>query len=307
MKLGLCMIVKDEARHIEPCLENIADLFDQIVVMDTGSTDATRDILAQRFGIRPVSARLDPDRCYDTSGIRNRGFSLLETPWIMTLDADERLSRAELAKITALEDVPSIAGYFTAWNTHKGEGAMVEDYKLSVFRKGLFLRGVMHENLQYEVRERGLDAVWLDGVSIEHFPVEERDGYKARFYRERLLCGLRSDPTWYRYHWFLGYMHFRQGRPDEAVSYLSVAADSRSLRFPVECLNSMLVLADIRARAGERAAVERTLTEAASFYERVADDFEVKVNFRLKPWIDRALAHCREGELERIRVYAFGH
>ncbi len=41
LDVGLCMTVKDEEANILPCLEPIADIFAQIVVIDTGSTDAT--------------------------------------------------------------------------------------------------------------------------------------------------------------------------------------------------------------------------------------------------------------------------
>ena len=42
MDVGLCIVVKDEARQIVDCLKPIHDLFAQTVVVDTGSTDATR-------------------------------------------------------------------------------------------------------------------------------------------------------------------------------------------------------------------------------------------------------------------------
>ncbi len=48
MRIGLCMIVKDEANRIAGALDGVIDLFDQVTVIDTGSTDGTLDILRER-------------------------------------------------------------------------------------------------------------------------------------------------------------------------------------------------------------------------------------------------------------------
>lgn len=44
--ISLCMIVKDEEAHIARCLDSVADLVDEIIVVDTGSTDRTVEIVS---------------------------------------------------------------------------------------------------------------------------------------------------------------------------------------------------------------------------------------------------------------------
>ena len=44
VKISLCMIVRDEEHVLERCLESIVDMVDEIVIVDTGSTDKTREI-----------------------------------------------------------------------------------------------------------------------------------------------------------------------------------------------------------------------------------------------------------------------
>jgi len=82
---------------------------------------------------------------------------------------------------------------------------------------------------------------------------------------------------------------------------------SRSRDFPVECLNSHMVLAGLHADRGDAGTAGDVVTSALNFYREMADDFEVRVNFRLKPWLDAALAACRSGRLEQIKIYDFAY
>ena len=171
MEIGLCMIVKDEAKFIHSSLEGVVDQVDDVVVIDTGSTDGTLEILTNDFGLTPLDWRLDGENCYSKCAALNEGFSRLESDWVFILDADERIDAGELARVQALEDDPGVSGYFCAWNTHKG-AEVIEDYKLCLFRKGIEKRGLIHDNAQFEIRTRNLRADWLPGLAI--FPPSRR-------------------------------------------------------------------------------------------------------------------------------------
>jgi len=298
------MIVKDEEDTIADCLDAIIDCCADVVVVDTGSTDRTPHILQQRFGIKPIVQPLDAALCHSKAPARNLAFERLEASWILCLDADERLAQGGIACISALAEDAGPAGYFCGWNTCKN-GAMIEDYKLPLFRKGLRSSGCAHENIQTMVRIAGLDALWLEGLVILHHPDPRKEPFKDDFYLRRLLCAIERDPTWYRYHWFLGHKYYYSGNIEQAKHYLTTASDAESTRFPVECLNSKMLLAEIHAQCGEREKVERLLMSARGFLAKVADDFEVKVNFRLRPWFERAEALIAAGEISKLRAYAF--
>lgn len=305
MQIGLCMVVKDEERRIVECLEPIHDLFAQIVVADTGSTDATPQLLAGRFGIEPLRRPLDPSRCACLCDARNDAMATMTTPWVMFLDADERIDRDRLRRLVAMDDDPSQAGYFGRWVNHVAGEPTFDDYKLFVFRRELRSLGLVHDVVQHDIRFRGRTAAWLDTLSVDHFPDPARHADKAASYRRRLRCAIEQDPQFLRYHWFLGYTEFLAARHDDAKRHLGIAADACSRGFPVECLNSAMVLAELLARQGEAGAVERTLARAREFHRSVADDFEVRINWRLRPWLDDALAACRSGRLDSIRAYRF--
>jgi glycosyltransferase involved in cell wall biosynthesis len=299
------MVVKDEAKTIEACLDGIVDQFDDIVIVDTGSTDQTQEILVDRFGIQPAQFPLDHMRgILLLDSARNYAYSLMQTPWIMSLDADERIDAKDIDLIKGLHLSEQTAGYFCSWNTFKA-GALVEDYKLFVFRNGLRSTGSPHENMQYDLRNKGMRAEWVSGVVVLHQPEERKDAYKANIRREMILRAVKVQPDWYRYYWFLGYGYFLSGDLENAIHYLRIAVNSFSLRFPVECLNSTMILANIYARSGEPDKVKAILTAGLDFYNQVKDDFEVQINFRMKPWLDSALDNCMIGRLDSIVAYRF--
>jgi len=102
-------------------------------------------------------------------------------------------------------------------------------------------------------------------------------------------------------------MCFRSGENDEAARYLTAAVEARSPWFPVECLNSHMLLAHLHASRGDARSTAEVLDLALGFHKQTEGDFEVRVNFRIKPWLDAARRACDEGALERVRVYPFAY
>lgn len=306
MDIGLCMIVKDEVDRIADCLDPIVDLLSDIVIVDTGSTDGTPELLAARYGITTLPAALDHHNCNSKAPARNLAHARQRAPWILALDADERIARADLAALRAQADRADISGYFFPWHTVRG-ARVVEDYKLCLFRRGLESRGCAHENVQVDLRARGLDAAWVGDRIVYHHPDPARDAWKLEFYTARMTCAIARDPTWFRYHWFLGYTLYQQGRAAEACSWLRTAAAAESPRFPVECLNSAMLLACLLVEDGARDAATVVITRARAFHARVADDFEVRINFRMRPWLDDAAARLAGPGAVTLQPYAFAY
>ena len=94
-----CLIVRDEADHLARCLDSIRDAADEIVVVDTGSADATPDI-ARRYTPRVYHHPWEGD----FAAARNRSLAYARGEWILVIDADEVLeprSRARLRDVLA--------------------------------------------------------------------------------------------------------------------------------------------------------------------------------------------------------------
>lgn len=93
MKLSVCLIVKNEEKVIERCLDCVKKFADEIVVVDTGSTDKTKT-LAQKY----TDKVFDFVWCNDFSKARNFAFEKATCDYVMWVDADDVISDANAKK-----------------------------------------------------------------------------------------------------------------------------------------------------------------------------------------------------------------
>lgn len=87
MTLCLCMIVKNEEVNLPPCLRSVQGVVDEIVVLDTGSSDRTVEI-AKEFGAKVHFF----EWCNNFAIARNEALKYVESDWVLVLDADEQLA-----------------------------------------------------------------------------------------------------------------------------------------------------------------------------------------------------------------------
>ena len=93
-KLSLCMIVKNEEKNLTTCLESVQDIVDEMVVMDTGSTDKTVEI-ARKFGAKvPIFTW-----CNNFATARNAALNHVTGDWVLILDADEVFNQKIISQI----------------------------------------------------------------------------------------------------------------------------------------------------------------------------------------------------------------
>ena len=174
--LSIAMIVKDEIRCIERCLESLRSLRDalpcQLVIADTGSTDGTREIVAENADIF-----FDFPWVNDFAAARNAALERCTGAWCLILDADEWLDSdfSMLVNFMRSKDRDSYDCAFTVGRNFLNKE--LKDYgdfyvqRLANRRGGdLRYRGAIHEYLTY--RDRDLTrSITLPGVIIYH------DGY----------------------------------------------------------------------------------------------------------------------------------
>ncbi len=164
MKLALNMIVRNEAKNIAECVASVQSIVDEIVVLDTGSSDNTVDI-ARSLGAKVFHF----EWCNDFAVARNEALSKVTAKWALVLDADERIAQKDREQILKIVDDERVDGYlmharnylkgagFDKWHSTTGEYPDMEKgyagyrdhFVLRLFRNCDFAKwdGRVHENL----------------------------------------------------------------------------------------------------------------------------------------------------------------
>ena len=104
-RVALVMIVRNEAPRIVRALSSISHCVDELVVMDTGSTDATVSLA------RSAGARVGHfDWCDDFAAARNAALALADADWNVVIDADEWIAEAGIDLLTLRHTLPDFVG-----------------------------------------------------------------------------------------------------------------------------------------------------------------------------------------------------
>src|SRR5690348_4619940 len=106
--LSFCAIVKNEERALPRCLESVRGLAGELIIVDTGSTDATRRTAAD-FGAQVMNYDFAVP---DFAAARNHGLDQASGDWIVVLDADETLEPGSAQLIQELIARHENAGYY---------------------------------------------------------------------------------------------------------------------------------------------------------------------------------------------------
>jgi tetratricopeptide (TPR) repeat protein len=173
MKLSLCMIVKNEQDNLRRCLSSVVSHVDELIVVDTGSTDDTVAI-AQEFGAK-VSYF---EWCDDFAAARNASIERATGDWILSLDADEVLVvenpqfRQILAETLNVADpAPLVLAFYIKRQEVSVSGENTPLYTLRLFRNLPEIRFTekFHERLLYQSNEfSDGQLAYLDCVRLDH-------------------------------------------------------------------------------------------------------------------------------------------
>src|SRR3990170_6035426 len=140
--LSACMIVKNEEKFLAQCLKSIKDAVDEIIIVDTGSTDKTVEI-AQSFGAKVYH---HPWR-NSFSEARNHSLRYATCDWILQIDADEALEQADIPLLHKLIQTDSYNAIYVAIYSEL-PGGQSKHYYSRVFRRGKArFEGIVHNQL----------------------------------------------------------------------------------------------------------------------------------------------------------------
>lgn len=254
------MIVKNEEKVLRRCLDSIDGLVDEIIIVDTGSTDTTRSI-----ALEYTDKVYDFEWVDDFSAARNYSFSLATKDYIYTADADEVIDdtnrgRFRLLKQAMLPEIDIVQMYYcnqleygTAYNFDR-------EYRPKLFKR---LRTfTWTERIHETVR---LDPVIFDSdVEIMHMPLASHSGRDFSAFLKQFNSGNRLSK---RLHHMYAMELYISGNDEDIVNSVPVFENSLTdpSRSTDELKEAMAVLARAyRISGSERAFFTNVLKDAVS-------------------------------------------
>jgi glycosyltransferase involved in cell wall biosynthesis len=212
--LSACLMVKNEESNLPRCLESIKNIVDEIVVVDTGSTDRTIEI-ARSFGAVVFEHPWEND----FSKHRNQTMEHASGEWCFIIDADEELFVAPDAKMTLKQFLQLIPAKFTASgmllkDMQKGI-AVMQFNSTRLFRKGTVrYEGIVHNAPQI----KGSHAALCEFVYLKHYGYDLTPEQKEKKFERTnglLRKRLEDNPNDYHAYFYLCQLYAESGRDNK--------------------------------------------------------------------------------------------
>jgi glycosyltransferase involved in cell wall biosynthesis len=212
--LSVCLIAQNEQENLPRCLRSVQGIADEIILVDGGSTDRTREIA------RELGARVFERAFTNHADQKNYAASLASQNWIFLLDADEELSDELKESVRqwkahdpqfAVYEMPRLTWYLGAWIRHS---RWYPDWQRRMYRRDqASFSGAIHSALRYDRRVGRLQGNLLH-YTIRTFSEHEAkvETYTTTIAQEmfdegkrnwRAAMWLATPWSWLR-HYFLG-------------------------------------------------------------------------------------------------------
>jgi O-antigen biosynthesis protein len=233
------MIARNEAHVIEQAISSVASLVDEVIVVDTGSTDDTRSIVT-RMGGKLLERPWDDD----FSAPRNLSISEAKSDWILVLDADEAIASEQLPKFDELtklsgacfeltqrhytndhrlSDFRPVTGTFPRW-----ERQYLGFFESSLVRffpnhEGLHYQGRVHELVEFSISHLNRHYIQRAGILLHHYghtPEELARKNKHSLYGQLGRSKLTDTPNDWKGYYELGVeLNKPESREESVVAF----------------------------------------------------------------------------------------
>ena len=271
--VSLCLIVKNEEDNLADCLQSAADLVEEIIVVDTGSEDRTKEI-AVSFGAKVFDFPWVDSFC----AARNESLRHAGCDWIFWLDADDRLDDDNRQKLKALfaelpqDNVAYVMKCLCLPDPVSKTSTVVDHIRLFPNRPDVRWRYRIHEQILPSLRQAGAEVRWSD-VTIRHTGYQDPDLRSRKLERDLRLLRIeyeeQPDDPFTLFN--LGSVYREQGKQAEAIPLFRRSLD---LSQPSDSIVRKLytLLAQCQRQLDETVTAQQTLEEGLAVYP---DDPEI--------------------------------
>lgn len=210
LKVSLCMIVKNEEKNLSKCLESVNSFVDEIVIVDTGSSDQTKEI-ARNY----TDKVFDYAWCDDFAKARNYSLSKADNDWVLILDADEKILRFDKNRVyDFIQSNQMIVGKIKIVNRFQGEKEENKYIKriVRLFNKIYYCyEGTIHE--QVVAKDRSQYSMMPVEIEVDHIGyMDEVIGFKNKLERNTylLLKSIKNSPIDPYLHYQIGKSYYKK-------------------------------------------------------------------------------------------------
>jgi len=236
--LSVCLIAKNEEKVIGKCLASIKEIADEIIVVDTGSTDKTKEI-ASSYGAKIMDYTWEDD----FSKARNIYLENATKDWIFSIDADETIEGKDGVKIRQLIEMDFDAFSFiqrTYSNEENDVNFLKSDEReflgylsvptIRLFRnfKGFYYEDAVHETIDASLMKNKAKLGNTD-IAIHHYEIlkgKEELKRKQLNYLEYSKKRLEENPRDVKALCDIGLAYFKfMNEPESAIPYLLKAKE----------------------------------------------------------------------------------
>ena len=257
-KVSLCVITRDEEKNIEHCITSALPVVDEVIVVDSGSKDKTKEIAA-RFG------KVYEIIWTDFSAARNYALKKATGDWVIVLDADEVLDERDYNTIGMAVNDWGVMGYrivtrnytnnttIMGWRPvldidpqHRAPTGWYPSVKVRLFqRRGAEFIGKVHEMVDRSIEAMRGKIATLP-VSVHHYGTLEDQQGKREFYSQLTRQKIEDNPTDSKAYFELGVQYKEMGLLTDAEQMLM-----RSIELNEESVHQRLNLAIVQQKLGK--------------------------------------------------------
>lgn len=303
--ISVCMIVKDEEKYIEKCLKALYKKFDEIVVVDTGSLDNTKKLVAKY-----TNKLFDYKWENNFSKARNFAAEKATNDWILVIDADEFLEKFDINKlITQLKKERTSVFTIKQINFFDDKKSTEKVNRLYNKRESKFI-GLVHEQL---VNINGSELIVKDTLlKVKHIGytkevVEKKD--KTGRNIELLLKMIKENGNDPYIYYQLGKSYYMKKDYNKAVEYFHRAV-AYTTNFSLKYTEDLIV-SFAYAMLNTGRAKEAIMFEKYKGYYGISPDFNFVMGLisMNNAAFDIAISYfeqctkCKEGTVEGVNSF----